>query len=106
MDLERLESRCRELFPENADRLFPAMQKIHNRDFCVTTGWTDHQISISRSCVYRGKLFNFSKDYGLLITLGGWSKRIDNIGYADLADYLPAVRGKELHCSVDKPVVR
>jgi len=84
-----------------------AMISIANNDFCVATGFDAQHVSISRSCLSRGRSFEFSDDYRNLVMPGGFLQAIDSLTYQDLAPLLPwnsANPPAHRHCFMDDPV--
>tara|TARA_Y100000310_G_C20604940_1_gene775027 strand:+ start:684 stop:995 length:312 start_codon:yes stop_codon:yes gene_type:complete len=86
---------------EVGKRLSDAMKKIGRKDFCVATSWSEHEISISRSCIYRGRIFKLTSDYNSLMMPDGEIREIDSLTYLDISKYLPKspkIRGgKHIH---------
>ena len=101
MNLEAHWKRCRELYPEEtARKLFEAMRELHEKDFCVSFGWDCNEVSISRSCMKRGRIFPFANDYTCLIFPNGKAYRIKELSHEDIAYSLPTARLKtgETNC--------
>ena len=107
MNPNELEKRCQERFDEKGDDLFKAMMRVAKKDFCVTTGFEEDEISIAISCNSEGRLFKFEDGYSTLVAPDGERIDIENAEYGDIADYLPnyPIAGGEdwKHCSVDRP---
>lgn len=103
MDSKNLERRCVELYGRNGKFLFRAMEAIHRKDFCVATGWDDNEVSIARCCNSRGKIFKLSNDYKSLIMPDGRVRKIDDLTYNDIVQYLPkpCVAVEQNNCEVD-----
>lgn len=104
MDTKSLERRCIKLYGNiNGRLLFAAMIAVHNKDFCVATGWNNHEMSVSRSCDAPGKIFKISEDYKQIIMPNGETKRIIDLTYSDIEGFLPTKYGKgeQRHCELD-----
>lgn len=68
MDLVLLKAKCRIFYGNSAgSKLFNAMKKIADKNFCVATGWDERELSISRGCNYRGTIFKLTRDYEHII---------------------------------------
>ena len=105
---EDLLQRCTQLYGEDiGDKLSLAMLQIYQKDFCVATGLDSKHISISRSCLSRGRLFELSNDCKYLVMPGGFLQTIDSLTYQDLAPLLPwnsANPPGHRHCFMDDPI--
>ncbi len=105
---EHLLERCTQLYGEDiGDKLSLAMLQIYQKDFCVTTGFDAHQISISRSCIVRGKLFRLSEDYSSLIMPDGTERTIESLNYTDIVPFIPKRSTRShshRHCFIDDPL--
>ena len=68
MHKEHLLEHCVRLYGETAGPLiYRAMIEIHNKDFCVATGLRLPEISISRSCLMQGRVFQLAgREYELI----------------------------------------
>ena len=105
MDKKALERRCLDKFGRITGRkLFNAMIKIHEADFCVATAWDEHQVSIAISCRKRGILFELTPDYQELIMPDGTKLPIDKLEYTAINKYLPEniIAGEIEHCYFDR----
>lgn len=106
MDQENLRKTCKERFPKNGDRLFRAIMDLHYKDFCATTGWSDHEVSLSKSCRKRGRIFQLSDDYQHIVMPSGELRSIESLTYADVSRHLPDSHFNQeephYHCDCDK----
>ena len=100
MTAGNLEQVCISRFPETGKKLFEAMKKVKNADFCVATSWGDHEIRIAKSCDYRGTIFSFTEDYSALILPNDTTALIDQLNYTLISSYLPKKyrKGEERNC--------
>lgn len=106
MTSANLENKCREKFGDERSRLlYESMRAIAKKDFCVATGWTDHEISISKSCLHRGKIFVLSEDYQSIVVPGfDITVPITKLAYKDFCTYLPLIglqTGFPTHHTID-----
>ncbi|MBI2452466.1 hypothetical protein HYV50_05330 [Candidatus Pacearchaeota archaeon] len=106
MNKKTLEARCIRLYGRaTGKKLYRAMVKIAEKDFCVATPWSQLEISIARACASRGRVFEFSEDYSALIMPDGRKLNMENINYADINRFLPREKisfGEGYrHCVVD-----
>lgn len=63
MNKQTLKDRCIGFYGANGNRLYEVMMQLHEKDFCVATGFDDHSVSLSRSCSKVGRVFRLSEDY-------------------------------------------
>jgi hypothetical protein len=103
MDRENLENKCIKLFEEeNGRKLFRAIVEIANKDFCVATAWNDHQVSIAKTCSYRGKIFELTPDYKSLILNGDEIIPLEELSYQRIERHLAKKSyGHLKHCEFD-----
>lgn len=109
MTSKSLREKCISSFGNiNGNRIYEVMTIIANRDYCVATGWDDHQVSIAKSCLFRGRVFKITDDYGGLILPENKIVKISEISYSDINGYLPKspFRGLEKHCGLDDILLR
>lgn len=71
MNLQELKTDCYTFFPNHADRLYSALEKLHYEGLCVRTGNTPYQTILARNDDTRGKLFEFNGTYTELLTPNG-----------------------------------
>ena len=105
MNLETLKPICKRRFGDaKGSKLYEVMRKLSEKDFCVATGWTDHQVSLSTSCNTRGKIFHLSEDYQEIILPNGKRRNIDDTRYVTFFKYLPRCRFNKgwTHCGADQ----
>ena len=117
MTSTRLKDICIVRFGSDAaSRLVPAMETIRHLDFCVATAFNETELSISKSCIYQGKLFKLTDDCeGIYIPdIGGdtvinnktYSTRlIRNLSYLDISQHLEhkkfSTTWGKTHCFMD-----
>lgn len=102
MKLKKLERICTTRFgQEKGSKLAKVMAKMGRLDFCVATAWNADEISISRSCHHRGRIFKISNDYKKLILVEYNSKAkpkevasmdMNSLDYNSIAKNLPNAR--------------
>jgi hypothetical protein len=105
MDRKNLETRCKTLHGEKVGkRLFDAMMEIANKDFCVATAWNDHQVSIAKTCAYRGNIFEFTPNYDSLVLTDEEIIPLTELTYHKVSKHLPDKSyGHRKHCESDLP---
>jgi len=106
MDKKLLEVQAIDRFGEETGRkILEAMIKLQNIDFCAALAWSENEVSISRSCGYRGKIFVFTSDYQGLIMPDKRIVQIKDLSYPDLVKYLPnkSLPEGQKHCGFDSP---
>ncbi|MBU3923587.1 MAG: hypothetical protein KJ592_01605 [Nanoarchaeota archaeon] len=90
MKKDTLELDCKKMFGDEVGaRLFKAMLRVAWKNFSVNVGWNDHQVSVSRSSSYRGRVFDFSDDYSHLVMPNGGLRSINSLTYADIRECVP-----------------
>jgi hypothetical protein len=93
MNLESLRERCISDYGRSSGRkLFSVMKKIADEGFCISTGWTHNELSVSRGCAYRGTIFKITKGYHEIIMPNGTIKSIEDIDYEEIIDYIPTLK--------------
>jgi hypothetical protein len=104
MNLRFLKDRCINDFGKDSGRkLFRAMGKIADLEFCVATGYNHNELSISKGCQYRGRIFKLTRDYTHLIMPDGSLRSLDNLSYKEIAKCLPKLKFSAgfYHCDAD-----
>ncbi len=104
MTSQKLEEKCISLFGREIGRnLYRLMAEIAGKDFCVATAWNEKEISIARSCEYRGRIFLTDSQYQKIIMHDGKETHIRDLSYKDIAQHLPNAPSdrKQKHCSLD-----
>ena len=106
MTSEYLQVRCIKLYgEETGKKLFFAMRRVANLDFCVATGWNEREVSIARGCESRGKIFELTEDYEAIILPGFETTPVSlrDLSRNDITTYLPeqGYKSDQKHCSFD-----
>jgi hypothetical protein len=87
-------------------QLYDAMVQLHQIDFCVATAWGKREVSISKTCSKKGRVFELSRDYKHIVMPSGGLRSISSLNYNDISRFLPDSHFSEderhCNCSCDK----
>jgi len=95
MNKKHLRKSCELKFPDSdSGRLYWFMEQIAAMDFCVATGWEADEVSVSKGCATRGRIFKIAKNYTRLVMPNEKQIKLNRLTYGDIVRYLPC-RGFE-----------
>ncbi|MBU0957314.1 MAG: hypothetical protein KKF56_00740 [Nanoarchaeota archaeon] len=104
MNKDHLKKSCEKKFPDSDySRLYWFMEEVAKLNFCVATGWEADEVSVSKDCAIRGRIFKTTKNYTRLQMPNGKEIKLDRLTYEDIVRYLPVrgFEGQHRHCDAD-----